>query len=384
MRNRILAIVVVAMLPGSALATTYVLRPAGLGDFASIQAAVNASVTGDTIELASGVFSGAGNHDIQIDGKALTIRSQSGDPSTCIIDCESEGRGFHLVSGYAGMILTGITITRGLSDWGGAMRCEAFLHGPEVSDCIFLRNASTDLDGAVSLEGSPTFLRCQFIENAAPYGGAVGQGGGTDSDVSPTFDECSFIRNSANHGGAIWLEVVQPLRSAAIRNCLFIGNSATGHGAAIVLAGASPMIQGCTFVGNSSSYPGLTGVIEACYGFGLENCIFAFSTGCHAVFCEVGICPTLRCCDIYGNAGGDWIGCIADQAGQYGNLSVDPLFCDLAHQDYHLSSESFCAPENNPSCGQIGAYGVGCGATSTMSTSWGLIKAMFRAQDHGR
>ena len=31
-------------------------------------------------------------------------------------------------------------------------------------------------------------------------------------------------------------------------------------------------------------------------------------------------------CDVYGNEGGDWTDCIADQLGQDGNISADPLF----------------------------------------------------------
>jgi hypothetical protein len=68
----------------------------------------------------------------------------------------------------------------------------------------------------------------------------------------------------------------------------------------------------------------------------------------------------LTCCDVYGNAGGDWVGYIADQAGINGNFSADPLFCDTANGDLHIFNASPCAPANN-SCGVlIGALDVGC------------------------
>ena len=68
----------------------------------------------------------------------------------------------------------------------------------------------------------------------------------------------------------------------------------------------------------------------------------------------------MTCCDIYGNAGGDWTGAIAGQLGVADNFSLDPLFCDTADGDYHINSASPCAPANS-GCGElIGALGVAC------------------------
>ncbi len=70
------------------LATTYLVQPDGTGDFPTIQAAVEAALDGDVIELTNGIFSGNGNWDIDFLGKRITVRSQSGNPELCIIDCE--------------------------------------------------------------------------------------------------------------------------------------------------------------------------------------------------------------------------------------------------------------------------------------------------------
>jgi hypothetical protein len=94
---------------------------------------------------------------------------------------------------------------------------------------------------------------------------------------------------------------------------------------------------------------------------------------------------TLTCSDLYGNAGGNWTDCIADQLGQNGNIFADPLFCDVAADNFTLSSNSPCAPDNSNGCGLIGAQDVGCdarinvGADPRMeATSWGRIKGMYR------
>jgi hypothetical protein len=62
---------------------THVVRPDGGGDFPTIQAAVHAAVDGDVVELTNGTFAGTGNRDIDLLGRALTVRSQSGDPAAC-------------------------------------------------------------------------------------------------------------------------------------------------------------------------------------------------------------------------------------------------------------------------------------------------------------
>ena len=89
---------------------------------------------------------------------------------------------------------------------------------------------------------------------------------------------------------------------------------------------------------------------------------------------------TLRCCDIYGNAGGDWIGSIAGQLGLDGNISEDPLFCDPETLDFTLHPDSPCAPFTppNPECDLIGAWPVGCSPTPMLETTWGAMKALFR------
>jgi len=92
----VVAIVLAAPLAGSA--TTYLIEPDGTGDFPTIQDALFAAASGDTVALADGTFTGAGNRNLNFVGKSLVVRSQSGLPNTCTIDCQYAGRGFTLVS----------------------------------------------------------------------------------------------------------------------------------------------------------------------------------------------------------------------------------------------------------------------------------------------
>ena len=100
-----------------------------------------------------------------------------------------------------------------------------------------------------------------------------------------------------------------------------------------------------------------------------------------AIRCESDL--VVRCTDIWGNAGGDWQGCVAEFAGQDGNISADPLLCSPSDEDFHLQVGSPCSPElSPPGCGQIGAFPVGCGTVSVTPTTFGRIKAAYR--DGGR
>ena len=88
--------------------------------YPTIQAAVNAALNGDTVIIAPGTYTGAGNRDIIVN-KPITIRSQDG-PETCIIDCNG---GISTGNDHSGFImsnrehLAGMTITGGNSFNGG-------------------------------------------------------------------------------------------------------------------------------------------------------------------------------------------------------------------------------------------------------------------------
>ncbi|MCP4569835.1 MAG: DUF1565 domain-containing protein [FCB group bacterium] len=166
------------------------------------------------------------------------------------------------------------------------------------------------------------------------------------------------IRNGyAGNGGAINLRSVSP----TIRNCIFQDNHAYSSGGAMRLKASSPDIINCTFVGNSSDMIGGAIFLLAGSSPHLQNCIIAFSDESEGIIPgEITSQPTFTCCNIYGNAGGDWVTEIADQAGINGNMSVDPQFCDTAGYDYSLQNSSPCVAGNND-CGElIGALEPEC------------------------
>lgn len=390
-------------------AATLFVYPDGTGDFPTIQAAVDAAAEGDTVALADGIFTGTGNKNLDYFGKAITVCSQSGDPATCVIECEYGGRGFYLHTAEGpGTRIEYITVAHGQVDQGGAAYCS----GVEASftGCVFLENRAWDFDfgdgGAVESRNSAlSFTRCSFMRNSVL--GMLGHGGGVACwGGELTARECGFTENSAGlgGGGGLWLwhltgnAIVEGCvfrgdsqgvlgcisSELAVSNCLFVDNHGEGHGTAMYFEECSPSVQRCTFARDSSGDGG-SGVecfnnasptIRSCTFYAmhgsviraelnsfpvLETTIIAAADSGQAVECVGTSGATLACCDLYGNAGGDWVGCIADQYGVNGNFSADPLFCDPHHENLTLAATSPCAPENSPGdCGLIGAWPVDC------------------------
>jgi hypothetical protein len=163
---------------------------------------------------------------------------------------------------------------------------------------------------------------------------------------------CSFFNNGAGSDGG---GVVLLSGSLSLAGCVFDGSSASMSGGAIFADYSSLDIDECTIHGSDA--PTGAGLYCTFTSPTIDNTIIAFSTMGEAVYCDMTSTPTVACSNIYGNAGGDWVGCIVGLDGTAGNIAVDPRFCDAAGGDFTLRSDSQCLYS---SCGRIGAFGRGC------------------------
>ncbi len=412
---------------------------------------MDAAAEGDTVVLRCGTY-----HEWDIQYKPdTTLRSETGDPSCVTIDAGGKGRCLNIVTEIQNEFIyawiTGITFingqaSSGVLQVGGAVYCNdngaytfteceflnnhaigggavgvSWFAGCYFEDCTFKHNSSSGSGGAFwGGEGSGRFERCVFESNqsggaggaASTYTGYYGGGisafdsefrtnhassaGGAisidgfysntgyrviqDSHREPSLENCLFIDNTSSNGGAIY----NFYGARHYRYCHFWGNSAEQGGVIfaeywdVVPVSRGALFDQCSFISNSA----ISGGLLFGQGYGspsFQHCLVADNTGeivnGYENWFEEFV-PVFTCCDIWGNQTGDWTGLIADQLGENGNISLDPLLCPgYGSESAYLRADSPCAEGNNPECGQIGAWPVGC--TAARSMTWSEIKTLY-------
>lgn len=169
---------------------------------------------------------------------------------------------------------------------------------------------------------------------------------------SPEITRCTFLRNRARRGGGA-IGFYGAARSV-LTDCVFLNNEAlrVGGGDIECSGTARPRLVQCTFYGSSAPAGGAISNKDSARPT-LEKCIIAFCAEGEAIECKDASGAELRCCSLYGNAGGDWVGCIEAQLGIAGNCSVDPKFADPARGDTTLKRRS--GLRDHKGCGLLGA-----------------------------
>lgn len=313
----------------------------GTGDAPTIQAGVDSASFYDTVLVADGVYTGEGNRDISFKGKPILVMSENGYEQT-VIDCQGSiaepHRGFIFNHGETqGAILSGFTIMNGYVNWatgipnGGGIYCSQ--SSPTIRNNIITNNYAYSQGGGIYC-----YLTHAVIDSNIIIGNTAGGGGGillSGSTSPPTITNNILYDNYGQSGSAIFSNHVP---SPIIRNNTIVANR-TDDGAPLFLYNSSPSV---------------------------DNNIISFNEGTEVVACFSNSNPTLSCCNVFGNAGGDWIGCIADQDGLNGNFSADPIFCDTSVGNLMLYEISPCTPDNNSCSELIGALDIGCYALKTV------------------
>lgn len=295
----------------------------GSGDAPTIAEAVLRAAPGDQVLVFPGVYN---EHGITID-KDLFLSGVDGAEATIV---NAGRRGRCLIVRSAAVHVEGLTLEDGLADGpaqggrGGGIYCDGA--DAVIASCI-VRGCKATVGGGIYARGrSPALLDCGiYLNRAASAGGGVylERAGGA-------IERCGIYRNLAARGGGIYCEDSSPL----ISECTLAHNG-DGPGAGILMAGRSaPRI---------------------------ERTIIAFGAGGEGLRAEGTLNrPVVECCNVYGNARGDFAGALSGMAGRAGNFSADPVFCDPEALVYTLGDGSPCLPRRN-ACGVlIGAAGVGC------------------------
>ncbi len=331
-------------------------------DYATIRDAYLASVDFDTIVIEPGIYTGADNRQIKLNGKSLTIRSADPcDPNTVnntIIDCEGVARAFACYLGEnIDVTISGLTITNGYDVLGGAIY-SYYNSSPTISNCVFTNNSAI-YGGAIATINSkscPTVTNCIITANSALSGGGFYCNGG-----SPTIKNCIIAGNTAVNGTASGGGFYCNGGSPTIKNCIIAGNTANNGAAICSINAGNPIVNNCTITANASTES--AGGIH-CYNTSnaaLKNNILWGNTAPLAP--EVNVSsqgtPTsikISYCDIQnpensvvcdGNSTIEW---------GLGNIDSDPCFTEMGSinnqiyvaGNYHLLEESACINAGDP------------------------------------
>ena len=320
--------------------------------FATIQHGVDSALTGDTVLVHPGTYTGPGNRDIDFNGKDITLISQNG-PEETTVDCQGSAsephRGFWYHSGETNAArVEGFTITNGYAPEDDTILTD-------LGTLVYAHGGGIFCDSA----SSPTIKECRIINNHALWKG-YGSGGDGGGGIycyksSPVLEDNVISGNSSGNGGGVALS-----QSSAhlIRN-LIVDNHSSHEAGGVALLGSTDVLESNTISGNNAVVGG--GVWLNSSSPTMARCVIAINAGGSFVCSGSSNDPFLTYCDIYQSGGSSWPACVLDQLEQDGNLSADPMFCDGTNGDYHISGYSPCAAENNYWDGTlIGALGVGC------------------------
>ncbi|MBU0639152.1 MAG: right-handed parallel beta-helix repeat-containing protein [Planctomycetes bacterium] len=220
-------------------------------EYPTIQAAIDAAEPGNTVLVADGVYTGLGNKNLDLCGKAITVESENG-PDNCIIDCESDGRGFYFHSNEsASAVVGGFTITNGRMVYGGGIRCRD-ASSPTIIDCTITSNAANRMGGGIHCASgsSPEIVACRIIANVAGAGGGISCLNGT-----PTITDCTIAENRATYdpgdgfGAGIYAAAQA---NVTIIGCTIANNTADQDGGGINCLSSQATISNCAITQNAA------------------------------------------------------------------------------------------------------------------------------------
>ncbi len=338
-------------------------------NYPTIQAAVTAAAPGDTVVVADGTYSGAGNRDIDFGGKSLTVQSASGDPARTIIDCggaasadgSSSHRGFYFHSGETGAVVSGLTVENGyesaastvLNGQSGGGICvvnaSPLIQNCAIKNCTVAVNTTNGGGGVYDYGGATKLVNCTISGNSGVgvsngtgtlshcviSDNLNGSGGGVFNYGEGTVTGCTITGNTAaNSGGGVY-------NIGTLINCTISGNTSAATGGGSGGGGVyedGGTLTSCTVSGNSAS--GLGGGVFIQGPGTLTNCLLVGNTAAAGggVFSNTG---TMTNCTVTGNTAQNWGGfynnryasgvtnCIfyGDTGGEIGS-TIDLVFLD--------------------------------------------------------
>ncbi|WP_321423205.1 PKD domain-containing protein [uncultured Methanobacterium sp.] len=243
--------------------------------YATIQKAMENVVSGGTVHLLAGIYTGTGNYVLTI---SKNVNFVGADPATTIIDAAGLGSIFTINSGVTVSIVN-------LTFENGKVNSAIYNNGNlNLSNCTFTNNTAS-LGGAIfNNYGTITALNgCTFKGNTATGAGGSSSGGAIYNNYGTisALNSCIFTGNTAPSGGAI---CNYNGNITTLNNCSFINNTASGSsvggGAIYNRAGNITSVINSTFIGNNATSS--SGIGGAIFNYAGNNIITTVS-GCNFI-----------------------------------------------------------------------------------------------------
>ena len=392
------------------------------GDYPTIQAAIDATVVGDTVLVSDGTYT----ENINFKGKAITVKSVNG-ASVTIID----GNAANTVVTFSSQetsasVLDGFTIRNGAVAVGSTTGSGISVanSSPTIKNNIITGNSGCQGSGIDVEFGSP-LIQGNTITNNKQGGcvGGIGGGGVVIGGASqPQILNNTISSNSTGvDGGGISLFAAG---TPTISGNIISGNTAAGVGGGIAMANESDaIVTDNVFTGNTayqgggiaalvpSGAPGPSVVNNTFFadiattdgsefylnGFysqtNLFNNIFRGSANLTAVLCDTGYSsdpPVFEFNDTYNPPGTALGGACTALGATNHNISVDPLFVNapsdlrlqptspaidvgsnsaphIPQKDIAGNDRILAAPGQCNSIVDLGAYELGQGSSLTLN-----------------
>lgn len=226
-------------------AATWTVGPGTSYDFPLIQQAINASASGDTIEVYPSTYM----ENLDLLGKDVHVRANAGLGSV-IVDGGGLGPVITCVSGESNAaMLEGLTITNGASTDGGGLLI-ASSH-PTVIGCHIVGNQATNGGGVAAFKSKTVFQYCIFEANfARAHGGHLDLRGGTPQllDSQLTHGQVGTTP-LVGFGGGLHACKTHLL----VARCSIFDNTATRSGGGVYFRSANVVMEQCNIDNNNAN-----------------------------------------------------------------------------------------------------------------------------------
>jgi predicted outer membrane repeat protein len=335
-------------------------------DYSLIQSAIASAQNGDTVLVNDGTYTGPGNTNLDLMGKAISVKSENG-PEKCIIDGQGSSKGFYFRNNEgAQTVVSGFTIRNGYAPLGGGIYCVGA--SPTISNCKITQNTAGFGGGGIACDASssPAITGCEITENRSDFGGG---GGIFIRESIPVITACAITGNRGDQGGGIHCLKSSPV----INGCQIQNNTGDlGGGGIFCETDSSPSVINSLITENKAGFGGGGIYCKNSSSPTLLHCTIGNNraelwNGVRwggGILCEGASSPTMTNSIVWANTPNQWIMLdsstplvtYSDVQGGFsgaGNIDADPLFAEGT--DYGLKAPSPCIDKgSSPSAGLPG------------------------------